>query len=150
MIKKRKREIIGLIESHKSFKANFSRFKRIANKYFSKENPFDIGFSGEGNSRFRLSVLDETIRVVFSLAIDEKNKAHGKITFERLDKNDVTLDAVWEIYFDELGDVSEHFPVGKSRYNILNPPNFEDIVFSLLDNLLQLPCFKARSPLPSD
>ncbi len=75
MIKKRKREIIGLIESHKSFKANFSRFKRIASKYFSKDNPFDIRISEEGNSRFRLSMLDEIVEVVFSLAIDEKKKS---------------------------------------------------------------------------
>ncbi len=54
------------------------------------------------------------------------------------------------IYFDELGNVSEHYPVGKSMNNILNPQNFEDIVFSLLDNLLQLPRFKAQAPLPSD
>ncbi len=150
MIKKRKREIIGLIESHKSFKANFSRFKRIASKYFSKDNAFDIRFSEEGNSRFKLSVLDEIVEVIFSLAIDEKRKAHGKISFERIDGKDVKLDTVWEVYFDELGSVSEHFPVGKSLYNILNPQNFEDIVFSLLDNLLQLPRFKARAPLPSD
>lgn len=149
-MKKRKREIIGLVESHKSFKANFSRFKRIANKYFSRDNVFDIRFNGGDASRFRLSVLDEIIEVVFSLAIDGKGKAHGKISFDRIDGNNVKLDAVWEIYFNELGSVSEHFPVGKSAYNILNPQNFEDIVYSLLDNLLQLPRFKARSPLPSD
>ncbi len=150
MIKKRKREIIGLVESHKSFKANFSRFKRIADKYFSKDNAFDIRFSGEGNSRFKLTALDEIIEVIFSLSMDKKGKAHGRISFERMGRNGAMLDTVWVIYFDELGSVSEHSPTGKSMFNILNPKNFEDIIFNLLDNLLQLPCFRAQGSFPPD
>jgi hypothetical protein len=146
MLKEKKTNILKLLRTYRTLKGNFKRFKNICNKLLQEKNELQIRFRDLGELACELVVFDVPVRLSCSLAFDPDDTPFGRIGFDCQPATGTTAVRIWELYFDELGNVKTGYPQEPTAFNMLNAHDLDAILVSMVEQLLEGAFFKAAQP----